>query len=148
MEIESISTVADIGADSEETRRLQDMLKGFTIRKRCAESGLAQVIDVYEVWRGYQGQYVAERWDRACPGKLNHFEIKKDGWWIDHEIIIAVWTLEYALIEIYEARYDRYRAKNMTLLSVECVKSVGSCGICGRNPEEAQTGADVIYLCL
>ena len=91
---------------------------------------------------------MAERWDRACPGKLNHFEIKKDGWWIHYEIIIAVWKLEYAIIEIYKARYDRHRAADMILLSVECVESVGSCGIRGRNPEEAQTGANVVYLCL
>ena len=79
MEIESINIVAEIGVDAEGTRKIQDMLKGFTIRTRCAEGGLAQVIDVYEVWRGYQGEYMAERWDRACPGKLNHIEIKKDG---------------------------------------------------------------------
>ena len=90
MEIESINIIAEIGADAEETRRLQVMLKGFTVRTRCAEGGLAQVIDVHEVWRGYQCEYMAERWDGACPRKLHHFEIKKDGWWIDNEIIIAV----------------------------------------------------------
>ena len=75
--IKSINIVAEIRADAEETRRLQDMLKGFTVRTRCAGGCLAQVIDVYQVWRGYQGDYMAERWDRACPGKLHHFEIKK-----------------------------------------------------------------------
>ena len=37
--------------------------------------------------------------------------------------------------------------RRMTLLSVECVESVGSYGIRGRRPEEAQTGADLTHLC-
>ena len=35
----------------------------------------------------------------------------------------------------------------MTTLSVECVESVGSYGVRGRKPEEAQTGADSTYPC-
>ena len=40
--------------------------------------------------------------------------------------------LDYATIEIYEALYDRRRAANVILLSVQCVESVVSYGICGR----------------
>ena len=49
--------------------------------------------------------------------------------------------LDYAIIEIYEAGYDRRCAANVILLSVQCVESVGSRGSRGRTPEEVQTGA-------
>ena len=49
VEIESIRIVANIGADFEDARGLQDMLKGFNIRPRCAEGCLAQDVDVNEV---------------------------------------------------------------------------------------------------
>ena len=55
--------------------------------------------------------------------------------------------LDYAIVEIYGACYDRHRAANMTLLSVECVESVEYYGIRGGKPEEVQSGADFTYPC-
>ena len=80
VEIESIKIVTDIGADFEKIRRLLDMLKGFTIRTRCAEGGPAGDVDVYGVGSHCQGEYFAGRWNRASPGEINPFEIKKEGW--------------------------------------------------------------------
>ena len=69
----------DIKADFEKIRRLQDMLRGFNIRTRCAEGGLVQDVDVFGVGSYFQGEYIAGRWDRVSPRELNPFEIKKEG---------------------------------------------------------------------
>ena len=55
VEIESIKILTDIGADFGKIWRLHNMLKGFDIRTRCAEGGLAHDVGVYGVGSHCQG---------------------------------------------------------------------------------------------